>query len=111
MTEVLLVIEFETISAELIGVVESSWYRYSRRAPEGRVIALSSPQPDGVGSLKERVEHGRTGFIAKNYSEFAQYTLDLFEQDDLYNNLVKNLLELRGSKSWINSAKNFLSLI
>jgi glycosyltransferase involved in cell wall biosynthesis len=65
----------------------------------------------GVGSLKERVEHGRTGFIAKNYSEFAQYTLDLFEQDDLYNNLVKNLLELRGSKSWLNSAKNFLSLI
>lgn len=62
----------------------------------------------GVGSLKEKVQHGKTGFIAKNYSEFAQYTLDLFEQDDLYNNLVKNLLELRGSKSWLNSAKNFL---
>jgi glycosyltransferase involved in cell wall biosynthesis len=65
----------------------------------------------GVGSLKERVEHGKTGFIAKNYSEFAKYTLDLFEQDDLYNNLVKNLLKLRGSKSWANSAKNFLKLI
>ncbi len=64
-----------------------------------------------VGSLKERVEHGRTGFIAKNYSKFAQYILDLFKQDDLYNNLVKNLLELRKSKSWLNSAKNFLSLI
>jgi glycosyltransferase involved in cell wall biosynthesis len=65
----------------------------------------------GIGSLKERVEHGKTGFIAKNYSEFAQYTLDLFKQDDLYNNLVKNLLELRGSKSWLNSAKNFLKII
>lgn len=65
----------------------------------------------GIGSLKERVEHGKTGFIAKNYSEFAQYTLDLFKQDDLYNNLVKNLLELRGSKSWLNAAKNFLKII
>lgn len=65
----------------------------------------------GIGSLKERVEHGKTGFIAKNYSEFAKYTLDLFKQDDLYNNLVKNLLELRGSKSWLNAAKNFLKII
>ena len=65
----------------------------------------------GIGSLKERVEHGKTGFIAKNYSEFAQYTLDLFKQDNLYNNLVKNLLELRGSKSWLNAAKNFLKII
>lgn len=65
----------------------------------------------GIGSLKERVDHGKTGFIAKNYSEFAQYTLDLFQQDDLYNNIVKNLLELRGSKSWINAAKNFLNNI
>ncbi len=65
----------------------------------------------GIGSLKERVEHGKTGFIAKNYSEFAQYTLDLFKQDELYNNLVKNLLELRGSKSWLNAAKNFLKII
>lgn len=65
----------------------------------------------GIGSLKERVDHGKTGFIAKNYSEFAKYTLDLFQQDELYNNILKNLLELRGSKSWLNSAKNFLKII
>jgi glycosyltransferase involved in cell wall biosynthesis len=65
----------------------------------------------GIGSLKERVDHGKTGFIANNYSEFAQYTLDLFQQDDLYNNIVRNLLELRGSKSWLNAAKNFLNSI
>ncbi len=65
----------------------------------------------GIGSLKERVEHGKTGFIAKNYSEFAAYTLNLFQQGDLYNNIVKNLLELRGSKSWLNATKNFLNLI
>jgi glycosyltransferase involved in cell wall biosynthesis len=65
----------------------------------------------GIGSLKERVDHGKTGFIANNYSEFAQYTLDLFQQDDLYNNIVRNLLELRGSKSWLNAARNFLNSI
>jgi glycosyltransferase involved in cell wall biosynthesis len=65
----------------------------------------------GIGSLKERVDHGKTGFIAKNYIEFAQYTFDLFQDDKLYNNIVKNLLELRGSKSWLNAAKDFLNQI
>jgi glycosyltransferase involved in cell wall biosynthesis len=65
----------------------------------------------GIGCLKERVDHGKTGFIAKNNFEFAQYVFDLFQDDNLYNSIVKNLLELRGSKSWLNSAKNFLNQI
>ena len=36
----------------------------------------------GIGSLYERVEHGKTGFIAKNENEFASYTLELFNNDD-----------------------------
>jgi glycosyltransferase involved in cell wall biosynthesis len=65
----------------------------------------------GIGSLKERVEHEKTGFIAKNYSEFAEYTLNLFKNENLYNKIVKNLIELRGSNTWDKAAKNFLNSI
>jgi len=62
----------------------------------------------GIGSLSERVIHSHTGFIAKNYYEFAQYTLDLFYNDVLLNDIRNNLKKLRGSKTWISAAKNFI---
>ena len=65
----------------------------------------------GMGSLKERVEHEKTGFVAKNYSEFAEYTLALFKNEYLYRNILKNLIELRGSNTWSNVAKNFINSI
>ena len=62
----------------------------------------------GIGSLFERVEHGKTGFIAKNDSEFADYTIELFKNDDLWNSIRSNLVNLRGSKSWEISTKKFI---
>ena len=68
----------------------------------------------GIGSLSERVEHGKTGFIAKNNKEFADYAINLFQDDNLWNTLRKNLINLRGKKTWnkvsldlINSIDNF----
>ena len=59
----------------------------------------------GIGSLSERVEHGKTGFIAKTKNEFAEYSIKLFKDDNLWNELRSNLFTLRSSKTWENCAK------
>jgi len=61
----------------------------------------------GIGSLKERVIHNETGFIAQNDTQFAKYTLDLFNDDDLCIQLKKNLYKLRNHRCWKNLQKNF----
>ena len=83
---------------------------YCLAAEEARELCLPIVTL-GMGSLKERVEHEKTGFIAKNYSEFAEYTLALFKNENLYRNILKNLIELRGSNTWSNVAKNFINSI
>ena len=65
----------------------------------------------GIGSLSERVNHGETGFIAKNQAEFAKYTLDLFNNKSLWLKFRNNLLKLRGSNSWEKVANKFLANI
>ena len=65
----------------------------------------------GIGSLSERVNHQNTGFIAKNYDEFAFYTLELFKNDTLWNEMRNNLLKLRGSKNWRQSTYDLLKII
>ena len=62
----------------------------------------------GIGCLKERVSHGKTGFVAKNEKEFADYTIQLFNDDIVWKDMKKNLLALRGSKKWNDVANHFL---
>ena len=65
----------------------------------------------GIGSLSERVVHGKTGFIAKNKKEFADFTLEIFKNDDLWAELRSNLNSLRGTKNWKNCADTLLNNI
>jgi len=65
----------------------------------------------GIGCLKERVDHGKTGYIANNKDEFASYTLELFKNDDLWNSMRNNLIKQRGKKTWSSVAKNLLNQI
>jgi glycosyltransferase involved in cell wall biosynthesis len=65
----------------------------------------------GIGSLSERVEHGITGFIAKTPEEFADYTLKIFNDENLWKSLRNNLIKLRGSKKWDIVAVNLLNQI
>ena len=65
----------------------------------------------GIGSLSERVEHGITGFVAKNYEEFADYTLKIFNDENLWKDLRNNLIKLRGTKKWDKVAFNLLNQI
>jgi hypothetical protein len=65
----------------------------------------------GIGSLSERVEHGITGFIAKTPKEFADYTLKIFNDENLWKDLRNNLIKLRGTKKWDKVALNLLGQI
>jgi len=65
----------------------------------------------GIGCLKERVEHGKTGYIANNKDEFVNYTIELFKNDDLWNSMRNNLIKQRGMKTWSLTAKNLLNQI
>jgi len=62
----------------------------------------------GIGCLNERVEHGKTGFIAKNEDEFVDYTHILFNDNNLWSEIRKNLISLRGSNQWKDTAIKFL---
>ncbi len=62
----------------------------------------------GLGCLNERVEHGKSGFIANNYDEFANYTNILFNDDDLWLDMRKNLFNQRNSSNWSKIAKKFI---
>lgn len=65
----------------------------------------------GIGSLRERVIHGVNGLIANNNDEFANYTLDLFSNDSLYNELKNNMLKIRGNKTWNKAALNMIKIL
>ena len=63
----------------------------------------------GIGCLSERVDNGKTGFVANNEEEFANYTLELFNNNDLWQQMRNFLVESRGKKNWISAAKNLIS--
>ncbi len=65
----------------------------------------------GYGSLYERVEHNKTGFIAKNIDEFVYYSHKLLNDDELYNKLRNNLFTLRNSRNFSNVADDLLKII
>ena len=54
----------------------------------------------GIGSLKERVAHMETGFIAKNDQEFADYTIKLLNDDKFYLNFKKKMHKKRKENNW-----------
>ena len=65
----------------------------------------------GIGSLYERVQHNINGFIAKNNSEFAEYTIELFQNPKLWLKLHNNMISQRGQKNWENSTNDLINKI
>ena len=65
----------------------------------------------GLGSLSERVIHGKTGFIAKDNYQFAKYTLDIIEDHNTWKELRNNLIKMRGLKKWNRVAISLLNQI
>ena len=65
----------------------------------------------GYGSLKERVDHGVTGYIAKNKDEFVKYSVKILSDDDLYLKLKNNLISRKGSRTYKSVAKDLLKIL
>ena len=63
----------------------------------------------GLGCLSERVEHGKTGFIAKNLKQFSDYTIQLFENDKLWNSMREYLFLTRSKSNWDLVAKKLIN--
>lgn len=54
----------------------------------------------GIGSLRERVKHGVTGYIATNREEFIAYARAILSDDVLWRRLNKNCIEDRSLTNW-----------
>ena len=80
---------------------------YCLAAEEGRELCVPIVTM-GIGSLSERVEHGKTGFIAKNEKEFASYAIDLFKNPIIFSEIKNNLLSLRGKNNWSDVANKLI---
>jgi len=65
----------------------------------------------GIGALSERVIHEKTGFVAKDKKQFANYTTELFTNERIWNKIRNNLLDLRGSRKWSTSIKKLSEII
>tara|TARA_B100001123_G_scaffold439319_1_gene575948 strand:- start:231 stop:1229 length:999 start_codon:yes stop_codon:yes gene_type:complete len=65
----------------------------------------------GYGSLSERIEHGKTGYIAKNKSEFINYSIDILNNDETYLKFKNNLFNNRGKRTYKNVADDLLKII
>ncbi len=62
----------------------------------------------GYGCLSERVVHDKTGYIAKNYEEFANYTFRLFTDDFKWQSMRDNLEKNRFDLNWQNVADDLI---
>ncbi len=82
---------------------------YCLAAEEARELCIPTVTL-GIGSLSERVIHNKTGFIAKSEKEFAYYTLQLFQDEKIWNEIRKNLLNMRNTNNWDIATDNFLKL-
>ena len=49
-----------------------------------------------------------TGFIAKNEKEFANFSLDLFKNNEIFNNIRNNLIKIRGNNNWTKVSNNLI---
>ena len=65
----------------------------------------------GHGSLKERVQHGITGYIANNQSQFIDYSLDILNNDETYLKFKNNLYKKRGMRTYKNVADDLVNII
>ena len=65
----------------------------------------------GYGSLKERVEHGITGYIANNQNEFINYSIDILNNDETYKKLRDNLFKKRGLRTYNDVAVDLINII
>lgn len=76
---------------------------------EAQALGLPAVVCD-LGCMKERVEDGVTGFIAKSDKVFIDAGLNLLRDDNLFNSMSCNSKNKYNSVNWMRAACNFLDL-
>jgi glycosyltransferase involved in cell wall biosynthesis len=69
-------------------------------------IAMGVPVTTlGIGSLRERVVHHRTGLIARNWPDLATATIRLLQDDALWTAQHVHCLATRANAGWDHAAQ------
>ena len=76
---------------------------------EAQALGLPAVVCD-LGSMKERVEHEVTGFVARSDDEFVKYAIKILNEEQLCKQLGGNAKQLNNKKTWINAANQFISI-
>ena len=76
---------------------------------EAQALGLPAVVCD-LGSMKERVEHGVTGFVARSDDEFVKYAIKVLDDDQLFSELGENAKQFYEKTIWINAANQFISI-
>jgi glycosyltransferase involved in cell wall biosynthesis len=64
-----------------------------------------------LGSMRERVQHGVTGYVTNNEEEFAKYALELFTNDELWKKMSEAAKLSYANKNWGNFVEKLNQLI
>ena len=65
----------------------------------------------GIGCLYERVEHKKTGFIAKTQKEFVNYSSLILNDNKVYKTLRQNLYNIRNSRNYSHVKKDLINIL
>ncbi len=65
----------------------------------------------GFGCLYERVEHGLTGFLAKNKNEFIDYSSLILNDNSVYLEIKKNLLNRKNSRNYKDVKNDLIKIL
>ncbi len=76
---------------------------------EAQALGLPAVVCD-LGSMKERVEHGITGFVAQSDEEFVEYTNRVLIDDELCEKLSLAAKNKHSGMNWLKAANHFLSI-
>ena len=74
---------------------------------EAQALGLPAVVCD-LGSMKERVAHGVTGFVVNNEEEFINSSISILQNEELHNRMSNNAMLASKDLTWISAAKNFL---
>jgi glycosyltransferase involved in cell wall biosynthesis len=77
---------------------------------EAQALGLPAVVCD-FGSMKERIVHGETGFVARNDNDFVKYALKVMTDDLLWQQLNRNAKINATSLRWENAARAFIKLV
>ena len=75
---------------------------------EAQALGLPAVVCD-LGAMKERVEHGVTGFVARSDDEFVKYAISVLQDEQLCEKLSIAAKNKHTEMNWLKAANKFLN--